>query len=177
MPITMVRNNQPGPTTFSDDSTKQKPVVWQGAGDPRGQDVKAVPPEFMESVHFLEALEVGIFSVVQTQAEVDRISAQHRQNFASAQHAQQNVSEKLLDQQPDNDLVLKECIGPKGRTGQMCGEAVTVKAADLHRMPPLCNKHKQLATKFIPTETDRFVNGKPEVVWRRPTMGQPLGDE
>lgn len=176
MAVTMVRNNQAGPTTFTDDSTGQKPVVWQGAGDPRGQDVRAVPKEFMESVNFLDALEVGIFSIVQDEREAQRAQQAHRDQFRRAQEAQQNVSERLLDQLPNNDLVLKECIGPKGKTGQMCGEAVTVKAIDLHRTPPLCAKHKQLSTQFIPVETDRIVSGKPEVTWSRPRLGQSITD-
>lgn len=170
---TMVRNNQAGPTTFSDDSTGQKPVVWQGRGDNNRQDVRPIPDAFLESVAFQQALENGIFSVVES--EQDRRAAQdaHRKQFQEQQRRQQQVSE-ALDERPDNDMFVLDCIGPKGKSGSVCGAQITLKSSEIGKTPPLCTQHSYLKAQFVPVETGRVVNGKPEVSWTRPRMGQPM---
>jgi hypothetical protein len=170
---TMVRNHQAGPTTFSDDSTGQKPIVWQGSGDPNRQDVKPVPPAFLESVAFQEALECGIFSIVESDHDSAAIRAAHRAQFQAAQLRQQSVSE-ALEERPDNDILVLDCIGPEGKSGKVCGVQVTVKSSDQGTVPPLCTKHSYLKSQFVPMETDRVVAGRPEVTWTRPRMGQPM---
>jgi hypothetical protein len=171
---TMVRNRQPGPTTFSDDSTGQKPVVWQGRGDVNHQDVRPVPSAFLESVAFQQALETGIFEIVASDEEAARIREAHRAQFQSAQYKQQHLGDDVLDHQPDNDMLVKECIGPNGKSGKPCGEQVTVASRELNSAPPLCNKHRALRSQFVPVETGRVVAGRPEVMWTRPRLGQPV---
>lgn len=173
MKATMVRNQQPGPTVFGDDSTGLKPVVWQGTGDPNGGDVKPVPDPLFESVQFQSALAYGIFSVVEDPAEQRRIQESKRQQFQEAEQQRQNISTAVLDTPEDNDILMKECIGPSGNSGKLCGETVQIRANKVNDAPPLCQKHGYLKSQFVPQETDRIVGGKPEVVWVRMTVGSP----
>src|ERR1700752_3298388 len=162
---TMVRNNQAGPTTFSDDSTGQKPVVWQGRGDRNRQDVRPVHDALLESVAFQQALENGIFSIVQTEQERREAQDAHRRQFQQAQERQQSAGLDVLDQAPNNDIIVTDCIGPKGKSGQLCGEQVTLTAEQRGVVPPLCTRHTCLQSRFVPTETGKVVDGKPEVTW------------
>lgn len=171
---TMVRNNQPGPTTFSDESTGQKPVVWQGRGDPNRQDVRPVHDALLESVYFQQALENGVFSILDNDQERRAIQDAHRANFQAAQERRQHVGEEFIDAQPSQDIIVTECIGPKGHTGQLCGETVTLTAEQRGVVPPLCLRHIPLKPQFVATPTGKVVDGKPEVTWSRPKLGQAL---
>lgn len=171
---TMVKNNQAGPTTFTDDSTGQKPVVWQGAGDRNRQDVRPIPDVFLESVAFQQALENGILSVVQSDAERAAAQAAHRRQFQEAQERQQNAGLNMIDESPNNDIVITSCLGPAGKSGNLCDEQVALTAEQRGTVPPLCNRHAYLKGKFVPTETGKVVDGKAEVTWSRPQLGQQL---
>lgn len=171
---TMVRNHQAGPTTFSDDATGQKPVVWQGAGDVNRQDVRPIPDAFLESVAFLQAVENGIFSIIDSERDRTAIQDAHRRQFQAAQERQQSAGTEYFDSKPNEDIIVTSCIGPAGKTGKLCGETVTLTAQQRGNTVPLCIKHSYLKVQFIPTETGKVVDGKPEVTWSRPTLGQPL---
>lgn len=171
MPATMVRNHQPGPAVFADDSTGHKPVVWQGAGDMNNQDVRAVPEALLESVYFQDALEKGIFSIVESKQESTRIREAHRASWQAAEERRATAGQEALDASPDEDLVMLSCLGPAGRgTNKLCGQELTVKSAQRDKVPPLCNKHQYLKSQFIPTDTGRIVNGKSEVSWSRASV-------
>lgn len=171
---TMVRNNQPGPTTFSDDSTGQKPVVWQGRGDRNHQDIRPVHDALFESVAFQTALQNGVFSIVQSEQERQQVQAAQRAVFLAAQERQQHAGEEFIDAKPSQDIIVTECVGPKGQTGQSCGETVTLTAEQHNSIPPLCTRHTYLEDQFVAAPTGQVVDGKAEVTWSRPKLGRPL---
>lgn len=169
MPTTLVRNNQPGPTVFSDGDKQQ--VEWQGSGDPNGLDIQPVPDVLFDHVQFQRSLTRGIFTVVDGDVTADEVYEQHRTEWEERQERQTNAGKEALELTQNNDMIVLKCIGPKGHTGENCGEDVTVKDAQRNDAPPLCPKHLQLKGKFLPEESGRIINGKPEVVWRRVSLG------
>lgn len=170
MPTNLVRNNQAGPSVFTDDRLKQQ-VEWQGSGDPNGLDIQPVPDDMLDSVHFQRAVVRGIFSIEEGTEKADEIFAMHRREWEDRQDRANDAGKEALDLVQDKDELVLSCIGPKGHTGELCGEQVLVKSAKRNEAPPLCAKHQNLKPKFLPEESGRIVNGKPEVVWRRATVG------
>jgi hypothetical protein len=168
MPNTLVRNHRPGPTVFGDESVGAKPVVWQGAGDPGGLDVRSVPQPIIDAAAFQDALEVGIFSLVDSDAEAKSIRAQRRENVAAAIEAKDQASTDVIDQPKEDDWLVLSCLGPAGRgSTELCNASVTLKATEVETEVPLCPKHGYLKSQFVRTETGRLVGNNPERVWTR----------
>lgn len=168
---TMVRNTAAGPTVFSD---RGEAVEWAGANDPMGGDLQPVPDSFLDSVQFHRMTARGILVVEQAEEAVAAALAAHRQDWEQRLANQRNASAAAIDEAPRNDSVVKTCIGPSGRgPDQLCGVDVPIKAAKLAEQPPLCSAHSGMAAQFIAQESDRFVDGKPEVVWLKAGMAAP----
>lgn len=165
---TMIRNTMPGPTVFTDDSKNS--VEWAGAGDENGGDVQPVPESFIGNVSFQQALTRGIFAVEDADEEIEKILKAHRDQWQARIDRQRNASKEALETPQDEDVLMLECIGPAGHSGEMCKEPVAVKSKLRNEKPPLCQKHSYLASQFISEQTDRMIGGKAEVVWRRASL-------
>lgn len=162
---TMVRNTTAGPTVFAEGSHF---VEWAGAGDPMGGDLQPVPSSFLENVQFHRMTTRGIFVVESGEEIIDETLAKHRAEWESRIEQQRTASRDAIDQLPQNDSVIKKCIGPSGKgPSQLCGQDVPIKAAKVAETPPLCPLHAQLVGQFLAQEGERIVDGKPEVIWAR----------
>jgi hypothetical protein len=167
----MVRNTASGPTVFSD---RGEEVTWAGANDPMGGDLQPVPASFLDSVQFHRMTARGIFVVEEAEAAVATALEQHRRDWTQRLENQRAASTQVIDQVPQNDSVVKTCLGPSGKApNQLCGADVPIKAKKLAETPPLCSMHSGLAMNFIATESERIIDGKPEVVWRKVSMAAP----
>lgn len=164
---TLVRNTTRGPLVFRSEESKTS-VEWQGADDPMGGDVQPVPASFLDDVQFHRMAARGIL-VIQKADEVGREKLDlHRQEWEQRQERQRTASADSLDTTVQDDAVVKTCIGPSGKgPDQLCGADVPIRASKLRETPPLCSMHGGLANQFLAQESDRLVQGKPEVVWRR----------
>lgn len=168
---TMVRNTAAGPTVFADSNQH---VEWAGAGDPMGLDIQPVPESFLANVQFHRMVARGIFEVETSDDKINAALQQHRQEWESRLAQQRDASQRALDQAPQNDSVVKTCIGPSGKDpSQLCGADVPIRASKLAEIPPLCPPHSGLAHQFIAQESERIVNGRPEVVWVRTRLAAP----
>lgn len=87
MPVA-IQNLESGPTVFSD-LKENIAIEWQGQGDPAGGDVQYVPDSVLENVHFLKAINRGVFLRVDEDEAEERFAAQ-REAFATAKAAQSN---------------------------------------------------------------------------------------
>lgn len=161
----MVRNNQAGPTVFTAPGPSGSHVEWQGAGDPQGLDVQPCPAEFLNIVAFRAAMTRGIFEQVDDDGLIGETLAQHRQDWEQKQERQRNAGIEALELEPDNDLAMVNCIAPVAKGGKKCDTPLSLKVTDLREKPPLCQDHQRLAGKFIAEETDKIVQGKPEIRW------------
>lgn len=72
MPVTMVRNTQPGPTVISSDPKGTHFVEWAGLGDPSGGDIQPVAQEIIDTPQFAKALRKGIFEIVDETSDTSR---------------------------------------------------------------------------------------------------------
>lgn len=170
MAITLVRNTQPGPTVFTD--IKVGHVEWQGANDPNSLDIQPVPDEMLDNVQFQQAVVRGILVIEQDSDKSREIFESHKQEWEVRRDRQANAANEQLERPQDNDTVVLDCIGPKGKTGELCGEPVAVKSVKRFEEPALCPKHYSLKNQFVSEETERMVGGQREVVWTRAVLGK-----
>jgi hypothetical protein len=168
----MVRNMEPGPTVFTAPGNGAH-VEWQGAGDPQGLDMQSCPAEFLQLVAFCNALEKRIFEIVEDKDLIQETLSQHRNDWEQKQERRRNAGTDALEIVENKDMAMVNCIAPVAKGGKTCDVALSLKLADLSTKPPLCHEHQRFAGKFIAEETDKIVNGKPEVRWTLPRM-QPL---
>lgn len=168
---TMVRNTAAGPTVFSDGGHN---VEWQGAGDEMGGDLQPVPTSFTENVQFHRMVARGIFEIESADDVIQAALTQHKREWQSRLAAQRAASKASIDTAPQDDSVVKGCIGPSGRgVNEKCGVDVPVKVAKLAEVPPLCPLHSGLAGQFIAQPTDKIIEGKPEITWAKAQLGAP----
>jgi hypothetical protein len=166
----MVRNTAAGPTVFSEGPNAT--VEWAGANDPMGGDLQPVPESFLNNVQFHRMAARGILVVETADEAIQAALAQHKAEWDTRQARQRDASRSALDEAPNNDSVIKTCLGPSGRDPrQLCGADVPIRQAKLAETVPLCPMHSGLAGQFIAEESDRIVNGKPEIVWLKTNLG------
>ncbi len=159
----MVRNTEAGPTVLSDLRTKEY-VEWQGADDPNGGDVQAVPEEFLNNVNFMRAVQRGILVIENPEDNPDIAAAIAKQNAAWSarrERAQQQANDSIV-MEASNDLISTNCIGPN------CTNMVAVKEKVRDQKPPLCSQHDGLAPQYV--RTDNVSGEETKVTWNRVTV-------
>lgn len=171
MPVP-VQNLVDGPTTFSD-PTKNVAIEWQARDHINGEDVQIVPDEIVATAPFQKALRNGVFARLDG---VEEDTESEQANLAFARQTAANAKREadysaansaVIDQAPQNDILTVACIGPNNRGNGTCGNPAPFKESARNETPPLCSTHKNLASEFIPTESDTLVDGKPTVTWQR----------
>ncbi len=141
-----VRNMMPGPTVLGLDINGRLSVEWMGAKDPDGKDVQYVPEEILKSVQFRRAVERGILQV-----EDDPSASIAKQTEAWTRQTQQSEEDArlLIENQPNNDYIGLDCVGPGTREGtSQCNAPVPLRVTQVATTPPLCERHIQLASRY-----------------------------
>lgn len=156
----LARNMQPGPTVFSLDAGNNGVIEWKGAGDLMGEDLQPVPAAYLDHVWFQRAVSRGIIVIENAPEEISRVMDLHKQEWTDRQAAAQAASQAVLDQAPQNDLLMLRCVGPN------CDTQVSVRQRARNDAPPLCGLHKSLAPRYVSEVTDKMIDGKPEVRWQ-----------
>lgn len=122
MPIStmFVRNNQPGPTVMDEEGFPF--MRWEGHGDPLGADVLPIPGELAESHNFQRARMLGIFEVIEAEADVQELLDKAKEAWGRQQAKQHGINLANLGQLPaeegsvprefDADTSAKPKIGP-----------------------------------------------------------------
>jgi hypothetical protein len=160
---TMVRNTAPGPAVFSDGGHH---VEWAGSGDVMQNDLQPVPESFLDNVQFHRMVARGIFVVEQADEAIQAALAAHKQDFTERMARQQSASAASIDMAPDNDSLMKDCVGPAANGRGLCGQQVPIKVRAQAERPPLCPQHAELAGQYVARESDeRVIGGKPEITW------------
>lgn len=182
--VLFVKNNEPGPTVFTTDATRSDGhVVWQGAGDPNGQDVQVVPKSLLSNVQFQRGLQLGIFELVQDPALGEAALAAQQAAWVSEQGRRQNIDPGAIFSDEASDQMGDVVIDKPAGAGDMqvftcafstCGTDVTLKGTEVGVKAPLCRDHERFAGQFIAQEDHnaKLVNGKAPVIWVHPTMGR-----
>jgi hypothetical protein len=165
MPL-LVKNTTQGPLVFS---VPQENIAleWQAAGDPSGEDFQQVPDALVENVAFLKNIQRGVLEVVEAPEALKEAIEKQTSAFQRRTQVAEDAARDAIDQQADNDLVTLPCVGPSGRGGGECGEAVPVRERTKWEKPALCSKHASMANQYVMTETDKLVDGKAEKRWHR----------
>ena len=163
-PPVLVRNEQSGPTTFSFDTTSKYAVVWQGKGHANGHDIQEVPAEYLNNVHFRNALKLGIFRIITEEERGNAFELQAEEWSGRLAQQKRAGEEALALTTSDRGVLIKHCPAPD------CGAEVRITPTELREKPPLCPEHRSLAPQFIAEEGERTYGGIAERIWTRPTM-------
>jgi hypothetical protein len=166
----VVRNQLPGISTFTDENTKIN-MVWQGAGDAKGGDIKEVPPSMLLNPQFRENVLRGIYKIEVDPEILNRALGLQRADWDHRQLEKSNASAQI---EQSNDTVIGvgvACIAPRGPR-ELCGSYGLVLGKNPDEAPPLCAEHQHLASQYAPTTTGRQVGGKDEVIWKRVSLVQ-----
>jgi len=180
MTAVLTRNTQPGPLVLQPaDGNYNDYVVWQGAGDPDGQDVQLVSAEAVQTVPFQRAVARQLLVVEgddvpavdpAVQAYLDRQAAIAE---AARARAEAELNDKI-EHTENRELHGLGCVGPDARGTGTCNTMVSVSGKDKDKIPPLCSQHKHLALHYVAevvADNDK-VDAKPERTrWIRTTMG------
>jgi len=173
-----LQNEQAGPLVFRDDASNVE-IVWQGKGNPSGEDMQAVPVAFLNNVNFLRILNRGAVTLIDADEDVRAaVEAQlsspilQRQAQANAEARTRAVEAALtpLDRPERNDYITIGCIGPSTRGQGTCGAEVPVRELNKGESAPLCATHAHLAPMAIQFETEEIVDGKPVMAWSLATI-------
>lgn len=172
MPV-LVKNTEVGPLVFSDVKANIS-LEWAGAGDPNGEDLQQVPDEMVtQNTQFIKLVNRGLLVIEEAPEAVREAMERQQSSYEARRNAESTKASASIDQQANNDLITKPCVGPNNRGQGECGEFVPVREKDSDEKPPLCPRHQNLAGQFILTETDDFNNetGKAVKKWERMGLG------
>lgn len=169
----MIRNTQPGPTVLTWGTGNNDYLMWEGAGDPNGNDILEVSDDVLAMPQMKKNMKRGIFEVVESQEEIDAAETAQREHWDKTRQGAQSSTQTILDKPQDKSFDVLTCIGPSdnSQSGKTCDAVVTMKAADLAERPPLCDRHKNLASQFVPTD-DMDDQGKKSTTWSRVTLSR-----
>lgn len=171
MSATLVRNLMPGPTVLTPDPSSQEFIRWEGVGDPEGGDVQLVSTAAAESVPFARALarqiivmedvEDGHDAPVMSEGVRAYLARQNDLAAAAREAAEAKIAATVV-RETDKDILGVACIGPNTRGNGPCGELARVSSADKDGRPPLCERHKSLASQYIREDTGVVTTGEGE---------------
>jgi len=139
-------------------------LEFQPKDDPNGEDIYQVSSEYLRLPRFLDALKKGILKIVDADDPAVVEAADKQRAAWDAQQTAKNESDQFIDSQQVKAFSGKQCLAQEGRL--RCSEFALFASNNSER-PPLCQKHAYLAGQFVPEETGKFTNGKPEVEWRQ----------
>lgn len=91
-----VRNNQPGPTVMDEEGFPF--MRWEGFGDPLGADVLPIPGELAENHNFQRARMLGIFEVIEADADVEELLSKAKESWERQQSRQTRINLANLGQ-------------------------------------------------------------------------------
>lgn len=167
-----MQNTVDGPTVFSYGSGQRDYILWQAKGDPNGEDIVEVPADVCRLPAFRKALKQGLFVEVTDQEQIDQADQAQREHWQATRDRVHKDSEPL-ERPEDNSYEALTCIGPadNGAQGKKCGAILTMKSEELKDKPPLCSRHKKLASNYIPTEIQDD-EGNASVVWNPVTLSK-----
>lgn len=172
MPVGSVvaRNHMDGITVLASDVKGSHSVEWGAKGDPAGDDIQFVPAEVVESVAFRKALARGVVELVDEESDPEVAEALSRQveAFKRRQEGAKEDVAVTIEKPTSRDTVSAFCVGPDTRDAGKCGEAVAISEKKLKDTPPLCPRHKHLATQYVP----EAVKGQEDrMEWVRVSLG------
>lgn len=174
VPVT-VSNQTTGIVVFNlDEANLKAAIVWGRQGDPTGDDVKQVSPNYLLSPNFRDVLLRGLLKVEDGPEALDAALAAQHANWSARQVARDTANSNVLVKEAENVVATAAtCIAPKGRDG-LCGTFALQNQGSESQTPPLCAEHLNLASHYTGIETGRTVAGRPEVLWKRTAAG-PTG--
>jgi hypothetical protein len=173
MTAILVRNTQPGPTTLTPSEGSSEYLVWQGAGDPDGQDVQLVSEAAVASIPFQRAVARQLLAIEgQDAPELDPAVQAYLDRQAGITAAARARAEADLDAKIDKaeDRVLHgvPCVGPDTRGTGTCDTLVSVPGKNRDLAPPLCTRHKPLALQYVAEVVEDGESSRTK--WVRTTM-------
>lgn len=107
MPTLLVKNNETGPTVFSDLGENIQ-IEWQGQGDAEGRDLQRVPDKLMENVNFRRTIDRGILELVESTPAVEAKLTQQADAAKAHRAEEDSAIEAAMDRTTDRDIVTAE---------------------------------------------------------------------
>jgi hypothetical protein len=165
----VARNLMDGVTVLSADVKGSVSVEWGAANDPEGNDVQYVPGEVVSAPAFQRALARGVIALIEDESDTDVVDALSKQvaAFQKRQRGAQEQAESMIDRPTNRDSVAVFCIGPDSRGTGTCGEPTAVPETKKDEEPPLCSRHKGLASQYVPEHLITKDTLEKRVLWNR----------
>lgn len=162
-------------TVLASDVKGTHSVEWAANGDPSGDDVQYIPEAVLESVAFKRALARGVVELMEDESDPEVVRALSLQvdAFRRRQAGAREDVQATIDRPTSRDHVSTWCVGPDNRGTGMCGEAVAISEKLLRDIPPLCTRHQNLTSQFVPEQETVQRDGKviQETRWVRVSLG------
>lgn len=151
MATVMCQNQMAGLTVIAADAKRNYEIIFQGRGDPQGEDVQSIPNHLLYTPQFQKAIRQGILKVIEGEDNpvVQAALAKQTDSFHQRMAADELRSRESIDQASDDDMLVVLCIGPGTRDGSACGDQIPVRARDQGSRPPLCDRHQHLAERCV----------------------------
>jgi hypothetical protein len=146
----MCQNQMSGRTVIAADAKRNYEVVWEGKGDPDGNDVQPIPDALLRTIQFQRAISRGVIKVIEgaDHPVVRQALARQNDSFAKRMAASDMAAREVIDSPSENDIMVVNCFGPGSREGAVCGEQVPVRSGDTGK-PPLCDRHAGLKDRCV----------------------------
>jgi hypothetical protein len=119
MPVTMVRNTQPGPTVISSDPKGTHFVEWAGSGDPSGGDIQPVPEEIVNTPQFEKAKRRGIFVLVEDGSDEATVALDKQVSAWNASNDTKNevIKDSIEGAEARADVPIEQPLGDDKHEG------------------------------------------------------------
>lgn len=173
MPVGTIvaRNLMDGVTVLASDVKGTHSVEWAAYKDPTGDDIQFIPEEVMGSVAFKKALARGVIELLDEESDPEVVEALSKQvdSFKRRQDGAKETATATIDRPTTRDTVSTFCVGPDNRGTGICEESVTISEKLLMDTPPLCPRHSNLTSQYVP-EVDT-IGEKTKTRWVRVTLG------
>jgi hypothetical protein len=167
MPVAL-RNRLTNPVMVQPQTKDTRPLIWRPAGDQGGEDVLMIPDELAQDTAIIKAIKLGRISVINDEAEIDRIYDQQAQASLGMSEQQAQATASHIDTQSVEGVMIGlPCIAAGNRPNQSCPNQAVIPLTEKTTTPPLCTEHHHLAPQFAYVagtdgQPDRWVRIAPQ---------------
>lgn len=146
----------------------QEDTEWAAKGDLEGNDIKEVPSTYLKNSNFRQAVLRGIFTIIDADNPEVLEAVEAQRNAWEAKQAQRADAEATIVKTQGRSFTGTQCISME--QGRQCSEYSVISGKNMNEKPALCQKHAHLANQYVPIETGKIVDEKPEVIWSRASL-------
>ena len=175
----VVRNTLNGIVVLGSEANAHQTVEWAACGDVDGEDVQFVSADLANSPGFRRNVAKGVLVIEASESDPGVVAALDKQiaAYKKREAGRVEAADSALERTDNRDVVSLFCVGPNTRDNGECGEPVAVPDKRKNDLAPLCRKHEQLRSEYIPQEV-AAPDGLKSTKWVRTAVSRtPLPDQ